>query len=92
MRCPDCKHQQQYKEGTRCAKCGYAFTLRKKTDGLSDYALRQIMLRLVGNEQHCFTRTQLLLKICRYWRKQKLACLVTTARPPPNCWRGWPAC
>ena len=70
MRCPDCKHQQRYKDGMRCAKCGYAFTLRKKTDGISDYALRQIVLRLTGNEQYCFTRTQLLLEICRYWRKQ----------------------
>jgi hypothetical protein len=76
MRCPDCKHQQKYKDGTRCAKCGYAFTLRKKTDGLSDYALRQIMLRLTGNEQHCFTRIQLLLEICRYWRKQNTALTV----------------
>ncbi len=76
MRCPDCKHQQKYKDGTRCAKCGYAFTLRKKTDGLSDYALRQIILSLTGNEQHCFTRTQLLLEICRYWRKQNTALTV----------------
>ena len=70
MRCPDCQHQQKYKDGTRCAHCGYAFTLRKKTDGISDYALRQIILRLTGKGQHCFTTTQLLLEVCRHWRKQ----------------------
>jgi len=70
MRCPDCQHQQAYKDGMRCAKCGYTFTLRKKTDGLSDYTVRQIIQRLSENDQHCFTRTQLLLEICRYWRKQ----------------------
>ena len=73
MRCPDCQHQQAYKDGMRCAKCGYTFTLRKKTDGLSDYTVRQIIQRLSENDQHCFTRTQLLLEICRYWRKQTRA-------------------
>lgn len=76
MRCPDCQHQQKYKDGTRCAHCGYAFTLRKKTDGISDYALRQIIHRLSENDLHCFTRIQLLLEICRYWRKQNTALTV----------------
>lgn len=69
MRCPDCKHDQKYKDGTRCGKCGYQFVLlRKKGDNLSDLALRQMIQRLSDNGQYAFTATQLALEICRYWR------------------------
>lgn len=69
MRCPDCNHNQKYRDGMRCGKCGYQFILRKKTDGLSDQSLRQIIRRLSDNGQYAFTETQLLLEICRYWRR-----------------------
>ena len=31
MHCPECKHNQKYKDGTRCNKCRYQFVFRKKT-------------------------------------------------------------
>lgn len=72
-----------YRDGMRCGKCGYQFILRKKTDGLSDLALRQIIRRLSDTAQYAFTETQLLLEICRYWRrsnaKETIAVLVITA-------------
>lgn len=69
MRCPDCNHNQRYRDGTRCGHCGYQFILRKKSDGLSDHGLRQITRRLSDNGQYAFTETQLLLEICRHWRR-----------------------
>ena len=69
MRCPACQHNQRYRDGMRCSKCGYAFVLRKKADGLSDLGLQQIIRRLSDNGQYAFTKTQLVLEICRYWRR-----------------------
>lgn len=72
MRCPECKHNQKYRDGTRCGKCGYQFVLiKKKGDGLSDFALRQIIQRLSDGGQQAFTATQLALAICRSWREKK---------------------
>lgn len=72
MRCPECKHNQKYRDGTRCGKCGYQFVLiKKKGDGLSDFALRQIIQRLSDGGQQTFTVTQLALAICRSWRQKK---------------------
>jgi hypothetical protein len=68
MRCPDCNHNQKYREGTRCAKCGYQFIFRKKDDNITDYSLRQIIKRLSDNGQYAFTVTQLALDICRSWQ------------------------
>ena len=59
MRCPDCKHNQRYRDGTRCGKCGYQFVLRKRTDTISDYTLRQIIKRL---SDQCRTTHDLLIK------------------------------
>lgn len=67
MRCPDCKHNQRYRNGTRCGKCGYQFVFRKSADGISDFALRQIIQRLSEGSQQAFTTTQLALAICRSW-------------------------
>lgn len=72
MRCPECKHNQRYKDGTRCNKCRYQFVFRKKEDRISDFALRQTVQRLSDNEQQAFTTTQLALAICRLWRKKTL--------------------
>lgn len=71
MRCPDCKHSQKYRDGTRCDKCGYQFIFRKKDDGISDSSLRQIIQRLSDEGQYAFTATQLALEICRFWRGQR---------------------
>jgi len=70
MRCPDCNHNQKYREGTRCTKCGYQFVFRKKDDNITDYSLRQIIRRLSDNGQYeyAFTATQLALDICRSWQ------------------------
>ena len=70
MRCPECRHVQKYREGTRCKKCNYQFVFRKSADGISDFALRQIIQRLSDNDQQAFTATQLALAICRSWRKK----------------------
>ncbi len=70
MRCPDCQHTQTYRTGTRCGRCNYQFIFRKKTDNISDYALRQLIKRLSDGGQHSFTATQLTLDLCRYWRRQ----------------------
>lgn len=67
MRCPDCNHNQKYREGTRCTKCGYQFIFRKKDDNITDYGLRLIIQRLSDNGQYVFTATQLALDICRSW-------------------------
>ncbi|MCP5449282.1 MAG: hypothetical protein H6972_01635 [Gammaproteobacteria bacterium] len=72
MRCPECKHNQRYKDGTRCNKCRYQFVFRKKEDRISDFALRQTVQRLSDNGQQAFTTTQLALAICRLWRKKAL--------------------
>ncbi|MDG4555102.1 MAG: hypothetical protein P9E24_12795 [Candidatus Competibacter sp.] len=72
MRCPECKHNQKYKDGTRCNKCRYRFVFRKKEDRISDFTLRQIIQRLSDNGQQVFTTTQLALAICRLWRKKTL--------------------
>ena len=72
MRCPECKHNQKYKDGTRCKKCRYQFVFRKKQDQISDFTLRQIIQRLSDNGQQAFTTTQLALDICRLWRKKTL--------------------
>ncbi len=72
MRCPECKHNQKYKDGTRCNKCRYQFVFRKKEDRISDFALRQTVQRLSDNGQQAFTTTQLALAICRLWRKKTL--------------------
>lgn len=71
MRCPDCKHDQKYRDGTRCGKCGYQFVFRKKDDKISDSSLRQIIQRLSDNGQYAFTATQLALEICRSWRGKR---------------------
>jgi hypothetical protein len=71
MRCPDCKHDQKYKDGARCGKCGYQFVFRKKDDRISDSSLRQIIQRLSDNGQYAFTATQLALEICRSWRGKR---------------------
>lgn len=70
MRCPDCKHNQRYRNGTRCGKCGYQFVFRKSADGINDFALWQIIQRLSEGGQQAFTTTQLTLAICRSWRKK----------------------
>lgn len=72
MRCPECKQDQKYKDGTRCKKCHYQFVFRKKDDNITDMALRQIIQRLSDNGQYAFTATQLALEICRLWRKKTL--------------------
>lgn len=71
MRCPECKHTQKYREGTRCKKCGYQFVFRKSADGITDSALRQMIQRLSDSGQQAFTATQLALAICRSWRQKK---------------------
>jgi len=81
MRCPKCRHVQKYREGTRCKKCNYQFVFRKSADGISDFALRQIIQRLSDNDQQAFTATQLALAICRSWRQKKgalIGCGVVT--------------
>ncbi len=81
MRCPECKHTQRYREGTRCKKCGYQFVFRKSADGISDSALRQLIQRLSASGQQAFTATQLALAICRSWRQKKgalIGCGVVT--------------
>lgn len=77
MRCPDCNHNQRYRDGTRCGKCSYQFVFRKKSDGLSDHALRQIIRRLSDNGQYAFTLTQLTLELCRYWQRSATQILVS---------------
>jgi hypothetical protein len=72
MRCPECNHNQKYKDGIRCNKCRYSFVFRKKDDQISDFTLRQIIQRLSDNGQYAFTATQLALEICRLWRKKTL--------------------
>ncbi|MCP5197572.1 MAG: hypothetical protein H6974_12450 [Gammaproteobacteria bacterium] len=72
MRCPECQHDQKYKEGARCKKCHYQFVFRKKNDQISDFTLRQMIQRLSDNGQYAFTATQLALEICRLWRKKTL--------------------
>lgn len=71
MRCPDCQHDQKYRDGTRCGQCGYQFVFRKRDDKISDLALRQIIQRLSDHGQYAFTATQLALEICRYWRERQ---------------------
>lgn len=71
MRCPECKHTQKYREGTRCQKCRYQFIFRKSTDGISDFAFRQMIQRLSDGGQQAFTATQLALAICRSWRQKR---------------------
>ncbi len=70
MRCPDCSHNQKYRDGMRCGKCGYQFICRKKSDGISDHTLRHLIGRLSDNGQQAFTMTQLTLELCRYWRRK----------------------
>lgn len=70
MRCPDCQHTQRYREGTRCKKCGYQFILRRKSDEISDYALHHLIKKLSDNGAYAFTATQLILDLCRYWRRR----------------------
>jgi hypothetical protein len=72
MRCPECNHQQKFKDGVRCKQCRYQFVFRKKQDQISDFALRQIIQRLSDNGQYAFTATQLALEIGRLWRKKNL--------------------
>ncbi|MFO1422927.1 MAG: hypothetical protein U1F70_04605 [Candidatus Competibacteraceae bacterium] len=71
MRCPECKHTQKYREGTRCKKCGYQFVFRKSADGISDFAFQRTVQRLSDNGHQAFTATQLALAICRIWRTKK---------------------
>lgn len=71
MRCPECKHTQKHREGTRCQKCRYQFIFRKSTDGISDFAFRQMIQRLSDGGRQAFTATQLALAICRSWRQKK---------------------
>jgi hypothetical protein len=72
MRCPDCNHNQKYKDGKHCGQCGYRFVFRKKDDKISDFAMRQMIDRLSDQGHYCFTATQLALEICRYWNKSTL--------------------
>lgn len=76
MRCPECKHSQKYREGSRCKKCNYPFVFRRSVDRISDYALRQTIHRLSGGGQQTFTATQLALEICRIWRKKAMSMIV----------------
>ncbi len=73
MRCPECKHSQKYREGSRCKKCNYLFVFRRNVDRISDYALRQTIQRLSDGGQQAFTATQLALEICRIWRKKAMS-------------------
>ena len=70
MRCPECNHNQKYKDGVRCNQCRYQFVFRKKDDQISDFTLQQIIKRLSDNRQYAFTATQLALEICRFWGKK----------------------
>lgn len=70
MRCPDCNHNQRYRDGSRCGQCGYQFVLRKRADTISDYTVQQIVKRLSNSGQYSFTATQLELELCRYWRRK----------------------
>jgi hypothetical protein len=72
MRCPECNHNQKFKDGTYCKQCRYTFVFRKKQDQISDFTLRQIIQRLSDNGQYAFTATQLALEIGRLWRKKNL--------------------
>lgn len=72
MRCPECKHNQKYRDGTRCGTCNYRFVFRKKNDRISDFTFRQISQRLSDDGHQAFTVTQLALAICRHWRKHYL--------------------
>ncbi len=71
MRCPECKHTQKYREGTRCKKCSYQFVFRKSADGISDFAFHKMIQRLSDGGQQAFTATQFALAICRSWRAKK---------------------
>ena len=75
MRCPECNHNQKYKDGVRCQQCRYQFVFRKKPDQISDFTLRQIVQRLSDNGQYAFTATQLALEMGRLWRKKALGLL-----------------
>lgn len=78
MRCPDCKHNQRYRDGMRCGRCGYQFILRKRDDNFSDHALRQLIQRLSDQGNHTFTLTQLAFAICRYWSRNTRGCLIAS--------------
>lgn len=67
MRCPECKHEQKYRDGKHCGKCGYRFVFRRKKDRISDFAFRQIIHRLSEGGHYAFTDTQLALAIARPW-------------------------
>ena len=72
MRCPECNHNQKYRDGARCQHCHYQFVFRNKKARISDFSLRQITQRLSDNGQYAFTATQLALEISRLWRKKNL--------------------
>lgn len=72
MRCPECSHRQKFKDGAHCQKCRYRFVFRRQQDQISDFTLRQIILRLSDQGHYAFTATQLALEICRLWRKKAL--------------------
>ncbi len=55
----------------KCSQCGYQFVFDPKTDKLRDNIIHQMILRLSDNGHYYFTRTQLALEICKYWRKKK---------------------
>jgi len=67
MRCPECEHEQKYRDGKHCEKCGYHFVFRRKKDGISDFAFRRIIHRLSEGGHYAFTDTQLALAIARPW-------------------------
>ncbi|ALG66569.2 hypothetical protein [Beggiatoa leptomitoformis] len=70
MRCPNCNHTQKYKEGLTCSKCHYHFVLTSKVDGISDYAMKQIIQRLSSDGQFVFTKGQLFAEIARHFRSK----------------------
>jgi hypothetical protein len=71
MRCPECHHNQRYRDGMRCNHCGYQFVLRRQDNDLTDNILCSIINRLSNNGQYYFTRIQLALAIAEYWRARK---------------------
>jgi DNA-directed RNA polymerase subunit RPC12/RpoP len=71
MRCPKCSHNHKHKDGMTCSQCGYQFVFNPKTDKLRDNIIHQMIQQLSDNGQYYFTRTQLALEICKYWRKKK---------------------
>ncbi|EIJ42225.1 hypothetical protein BegalDRAFT_1329 [Beggiatoa alba B18LD] len=70
MRCPNCNHSQRFKDGLTCQKCAYQFALSPKTDGISDYVMRQLIQHLSGNGQFVFTKNQLSAGLAQFLRRR----------------------